>query len=126
MTKTGKKRRDWVPGRNLAVSALAWQAARPVLARRSRSWWSVPLRILMAGQGRTPFNSNALPPTAHSYTQETSDDRLSDYAVAVDDASERLTRSEIDHLRATGELPQWFYDDVEELYQAWRRTKRGR
>ncbi|MEV5570604.1 hypothetical protein AB0L06_11170 [Spirillospora sp. NPDC052269] len=64
-------------------------------------------------------------PTAHSYTQEISNDRLTDYAVAVDEATERLNKPEVDLLRATGELPSWFYDEVERLCEVWRRTKRN-
>lgn len=123
---TSVKRQDWIPDQNLAVSALAWQAARPELARRAWSWWSVPLRILGgAGGRRLPgTGSAATPPTAGSYTRELSNDRLADYAVAVDEVSERLTRPETDWLRSTGELPDWFIDEVETSYRAWRRAKK--
>ena len=40
-------------------------------------------------------------------------DKMGDYAIAVDAASGTLTAEERRHLRATGEVPDWFLPDVE-------------
>ncbi|NVI90109.1 hypothetical protein [Actinomadura sp. BRA 177] len=107
-------------------SRLAWEAALPELARRSKNWWTAPLRIFGAavpnnsanggipGGGSTGF--------AREIGQDASTGRLKKYAVPVDVVAERLAPEERKTLRAEGVLPDWFFDAVEKE----RRTQHKR
>jgi len=46
-----------------------------------------------------------------------------DYALAVDQAADKLSYDERLHLRATGEVPDWFVEDVERRLPAIRKRK---
>ena len=117
--------KNWVPNRPVQDSRLAWEAAIPELARRSRKWWTVPLRIAgaavpnrranggLAGGGSTGF--------AREIGQDASSGRLKDYAIPVDAVAERLSPGERRALRAEGVLPDWFFDAVEEERRAQRK-----
>ncbi|MER7541484.1 hypothetical protein [Actinomadura sp.] len=119
--------KNWVANRPVQDSRLAWEAAVPELARRSRNWWTAPLRILgaavpnrranggMEGGGSTGF--------AREIGQDASSGRLKSYAVPVDVAAERLTPEERKALRAGGVLPEWFFDAVEEERRAQRKRR---
>lgn len=118
--------KNWVANRPVQDSRLAWEAAAPELARRSKNWWTAPLRVFGAaipnrrvnggieGGGSTGF--------AREIGQDASSGRLKSYAVPVDVVAERLTADERKFLRAEGVLPDWFFDAVEEE----RRTQRKR
>ncbi len=90
----GCRTQNWVPNRPVQDSRLAWEAALPELARRSKNWWTAPLRIFGAavpnnsanggipGGGSTGF--------AREIGQDASTGRLKKYAVPVDVVAERL------------------------------------
>jgi hypothetical protein len=117
--------KNWVANRPIQDSRLAWEAAVPELARRSKNWWTAPLRILGAavpnrrvnggleGGGSTGF--------AREIGQDASTGRLKTYATPVDVVAERLTPEERKALRAEGTLPDWFFDAVEKERQNQRK-----
>ncbi|SEK33412.1 hypothetical protein [Streptacidiphilus jiangxiensis] len=50
-------------------------------------------------------------------------DQKMDYAIAVDRASEQLTQDERLHLRATGEVPDWFLADIDRRAKEIRKQR---
>ncbi|WP_141581532.1 hypothetical protein [Actinomadura sp. WMMA1423] len=117
--------KNWVPNRPVQDSRLAWEAAVPELRRRANPWWAVPLRILGAAVPMGPRHKHVPGgPTgyAREIGQEASGGRLKQFAIPVDVVSERLSPDERRLLRAEGELPDWFFDAVEEE----RRVRKNR
>ncbi|HZP51994.1 MAG TPA: hypothetical protein VFB40_12540 [Actinocrinis sp.] len=111
----------WIPNQHLTTSRLAWLAARPVLLKRSRPWWTTLLRILgSSGRGRSGVGSAM----ARDLSSEVVDDRLATYSVPVDRVSERLSPTEVATLREHGTLPDWFLDAVEEERKKFLRSLR--
>lgn len=50
-------------------------------------------------------------------------DQKMDYAIAVDRAAEQLTNEERLHLRATGEVPDWFLEDIDRRAKEIRKQR---
>ena len=50
-------------------------------------------------------------------------DKMGDYAFAVDEAARKLSAEERKHLRATGEVPDWFLGEVERLAAAAKKQR---
>lgn len=100
---------------------LCWLAVRDYCATRASKrglfGW---LGLLMAASGRGGRASSATGLVNDSYRDGRSD-KMGDYAFAVDDAARTLSKDERAHLRATGEVPEWFLADVERRYQEIRR-----
>jgi hypothetical protein len=97
---------------SLTDERLCWLAVRDQVAARTQP--NVLLRLLMAmGGGRTSGPNEA---------NELANDKKGDYALIVDDLARELTADERRHLRATGQVPEWFMPRVAYLY-AERRTR---
>ncbi len=105
---------SWPPPQRLRDERLAWLAARAEAQRRSRPWW---LTVLRLGAGARP--------SAHGFRRDNANrlgsHRLQCYGSAVDQLSRSLSAAERVTLRATGELPPWFWADLDEVAKAHRR-----
>ena len=101
----------WIPNQRLTTGRLAWLAARPVLLKRSRPWWTTLVRILGSSSRGGSGTGSAI---ARDLSSEVIDDRLATYSVPVDRVAERLNPHEVATLREHGTLPDWFFDAVEE------------
>ncbi|PWI41102.1 hypothetical protein [Streptomyces sp. ICBB 8177] len=103
---------------NVSDERLCWLAVRDHVDRRSRKlgffgWFSV-LASARAGGGPTSTGLGG------DVRRSAMSDRKMDYALAVDEAAERLSAEERKHLRTTGEVPPWFVDEVERRVAAMR------
>ena len=96
---------------------LCWLAVRDRLGSRARRLGPFGLLGILAGRSRGATRLGG------DLRREAASDRMSDYAIAVDRASGRLSAQERAHLRATGELPPWFLDAVEQRAAELRRQR---
>ncbi|MBC3842371.1 hypothetical protein GXW82_25810 [Streptacidiphilus sp. 4-A2] len=88
---------------------LCWLAVREELGKKSRKPGLVGVFSLLGG-ARGGHGGTRL---GGDMRREGSSDRMGDYALAVDAASGTLSAEERKHLRATGEVPEWFLAEVE-------------
>lgn len=106
--------------RRVTDERLCWLAMRDYCAKKSSKrglfGW---LGLLTAASGRGYRGAAATGIVNDSYRDARSD-KMGDYAFAVDDAARTLKPDERAHLRATGEVPDWFAADVERRYQEIR------
>jgi hypothetical protein len=107
--------------RRVTDERLCWLAVRDYCAKRSSKrgvfGW---LGLFMAASARAGRGAAATGLANDSY-RDGRGDRMGDYAFAVDDAARTLGKDERAHLRATGEVPDWFLADVERRYREIRR-----
>ncbi|MBY8886822.1 hypothetical protein K7472_18400 [Streptomyces sp. PTM05] len=104
---------------NVTDERLCWLAVRDHVDKRSRKlgffgWFSVLASARAGGGGPTSTGLGG------DVRRSAMSDRKMDYALAVDEAAERLSAEERRHLRATGEVPPWFVDEVERRAAAIR------
>jgi hypothetical protein len=132
----------WVPNRYVADSALAVEAALPELARRSRRWYDVVLRVLggltppsgLKGtlsnkQGSSPTyvqHAGGAPAMAGDLARGMRDDRLAPLKFAASELADELSTDERKRLRQSGELPDWFLPRVQDRAVAIRKDLRRR
>ncbi|MEY9849733.1 hypothetical protein ABH940_006845 [Streptacidiphilus sp. BW17] len=107
---------------------LCWLAIRDHIDKHSRKlgfwgWLSTLAGASGGGRGVGGGAGGAVRMGGDMRRESMSDKKL-DYAVAVDAASEQLTHQERPHLRATGQIPDWFVDDVEQRVAALRKQHR--
>lgn len=103
---------------HLNEDRLCWLAVRDQLGKQSRrpgvfGW----ITILGSARGRS---SAALGGSAR---RDAASDRMADFAIAVDEASNGLSHEERLHLRSTGEVPDWFLADVQRRAVGVRKGK---
>jgi hypothetical protein len=101
---------------------LCWLAMRDYCANRSRKrgvlgWLSLLAAASGSGRRTTARMAND---AQHADQRGEMNDKMGDYAFAVDDAARTLSADERTHLRATGEVPDWFLADVERRYREIR------
>ena len=120
--------RPWPPaGGSLSDERLAFLAVEPHLRKLSKPWWLPFVKLFTAGHSsngimRSPGASVALDAARTSgLAQDVRDGRMLDYVVAADVAAQRLDADERKALRATGELPEWFFGAVQEAKAALKR-----
>ena len=97
---------------------LCWLAVCDRLGSRARRLGPFGLLGILAG-GR----SRGATRLGGDLRREAASDRMADYAVAVDQVSGRLSAPERARLRATGEVPPWFLDAVEQRAAELRRQR---
>ncbi|MCD0482138.1 hypothetical protein LO771_06830 [Streptacidiphilus sp. ASG 303] len=111
---------------NLTIERLCWIAAREQLSRKAHKaglfGW---LAALGAGavNRRSGSEARTAAGIAGDMRRESASGKMHEYAFAVDDAAGTLTAAEREHLRATGELPEWFLADVERRVAEMRKRK---
>jgi len=126
-------KREWIPNRDIADSALAVEAALPELQRLSRRWYHVVIRVLgglsgPTGSQGTLANKQGGGPTYLQYAggaagmagdlaRDMRDQRLAPLKFAASELADDLSPAERRALRERGELPEWF------LPQAQQRAK---
>jgi hypothetical protein len=109
---------------------LCWLALQDHIEKQSRrlgflGWFSALAGAGSRGSGGgRRVGGAAAAGLAADLRREAGSDKRLDYAVAVDAASEQLTHEERLHLRATGEVPDWFAADVDQRVAALH--KKGR
>lgn len=102
---------------NVTDERLCWLIVREELRRRSGrlrffGWFT----LLLSGRtDRATFGGDL--------RRERMSAELTDYAVAVDESAQTLSADEREHLRAVGEVPDWFLADVERRYQECRKRR---
>jgi hypothetical protein len=111
---------------NLTDDRLCWLAIREQLSKKAHKVG--PFGWLTAlGAGAVSRRSGRAARTAAridgDMRREAASGKMMDYAFAVDDASGSLTPDERQHLRATGEVPEWFLADVERRVTEIRKRK---
>ena len=97
---------------------LCWLAIRDELGKSSRrlgvfGW----ITVLGGGRG----GSGAA--LGGSARRDAASDRMADFAIAVDEASNQLSHEERLHLRSTGDVPDWFLADVQRRAAAIQKEK---
>ncbi|MFI9269839.1 hypothetical protein ACIGXM_03845 [Kitasatospora sp. NPDC052896] len=102
---------------NVTDERLCWLVVRDELHKKS-SKLGVFGWITILGGGRR--GGAAL---GGDLRREQASGRMGDYALAVDDAASTLSADERGHLRATGQVPEWFMADVERRYQEIHRRR---
>lgn len=104
----------------LSDERLCWLAVREHCERRARKLgpfgWFAALTAGSTWRGR---NNAAL---GGDVRRDDSSDKLGDYGFACDDAARTLKPAEREHLRQTGEVPDWFLADVERRYAVIRKS----
>jgi hypothetical protein len=107
---------------------LCWLAVREQLNRRAgrpglRGWFAA----LAGGSMRGTTGSRRLGTGASQLggdvRREARSDAMADFAFAVDEAAGDLSAEERRHLRATGEVPEWFLGEVERRAAAIRKRR---
>ncbi|QMU75512.1 hypothetical protein GXW83_06905 [Streptacidiphilus sp. PB12-B1b] len=92
---------------------LCWLAVRDQLNKKANKLGPLGWLTALAGAGnRGGQRASGL---GGDMRREGRADTMDDYAFAVDDAAGKLSAEERAHLRATGELPEWFLGEVERL-----------
>ncbi|MFG2825573.1 hypothetical protein ACGFX4_39865 [Kitasatospora sp. NPDC048365] len=102
---------------------LCWLLLRDEPARRTKRapWWRL-LGLVERNGVRAGLAYGHLPTEhARDMRKEITSGRMADYALAVDDAAERLSAEERRVLREAHTLPEWFMEDVERRYREIRR-----
>ena len=126
---------NWQPNQQLPAARLAWIAAKPELQRRATPWWAIPLRLffgalsLRTGNRRASVVARGGSPglgEARQVSEAAMSSRMAAYSVAVDIAAERLTQEEKVKLRELGELPDWFFEAVENERTDYIQSRRSR
>ncbi|MFF3948890.1 hypothetical protein ACFYYN_29265 [Streptomyces sp. NPDC001902] len=105
------------PMPNVTDERLCWLIVRDDLRKRTGKlrffgWFTVLF-------SRTPGGAAM----GGDLRREYASDKMTDYAPAVDDAAQKLSPEEREHLRVAGEVPDWFMDDVERRYQVIRKQR---
>jgi hypothetical protein len=98
---------------NLSDERLCWLAVKPQLDKKAgklglSGWLSALAGGRAAGRGGA-----AAARLGGDLGRDKRSDKLGDYAIAVDEAAQRLSREERTRLRATGQVPDWFLAEVE-------------
>ncbi|WP_034090011.1 hypothetical protein [Streptacidiphilus albus] len=96
---------------------LCWLAMRDYVDEKSRKVGLFRLFTYL-GSGRRGGTRHG----SDLRREQTSGIRI-DYALAVDQAADRLSHDERLHLRTTGQVPDWFVEDVERRLPAIRKRK---
>ncbi|MFD0529595.1 hypothetical protein ACFQ1I_26505 [Kitasatospora arboriphila] len=94
---------------NVTDERLCWLAVREQVGKKARKpgllgWLQVLGTIMGGGQGAR---------IGGDMRREAAASKMTHYTFAVDDAARALTAEERQHLRSTGEVPDWFLADVE-------------
>jgi hypothetical protein len=103
----------------LSDERLCWLAVREHCQRRARKlgpfgWLAVFSAGSVAGRSTARLGGDA--------RRDDSSDKLGDYGFACEDAARLLKPAEREHLRATGEVPDWFLAEVERRYAEIRKS----
>ncbi|GAA4209545.1 hypothetical protein [Actinocatenispora rupis] len=109
------------PTHRLTDERLCWLAVRDHCARRSRRRGVLGWLTLLATASRGGGSGRAGTAMVGEEQRDAMTGKMGDYAFAVDDAARTLRPDERAHLRATGEVPDWFLADVERRFIALRR-----
>lgn len=138
-----KSKREWVPNRPVADSALAVEAALPELERESRRWYDVVLRVMgglaaPSGSGGTLATKQTTGGPSHvqygggamgiagDFARGMHADRIAPLSLAASELAEQLSADERKQLRESGELPEWFLPKVRGLAAVIRKDLRRR
>jgi hypothetical protein len=127
----GKKRQQSAPVPKLTDERLCWIAVRDHVAKKSSKVGLFGWFAALGGAGggaRTSSGSRASgmrnpAGLGGDMRRDAMTDSAMDYAIAVDEAAEQLTPMERDHLRATGEVPDWFLADIDRRAEIVRRQR---
>lgn len=106
---------------NLTDERLCWLAIQDQLKKRASKLGPLGWLSAFAGGGNT--RSRGAVGLGGDLRREKRSNKLGDYAIAVDEAAQRLTADERRHLRQTGEVPSWFLPDVERRAQEIRKQQ---
>lgn len=106
-----------VPG--LTDERLCWLAVEKHLHRASQKLGLFGWLTVLAS-GRAAQGASGL---AGDMRRGGASEKKADYAVAVDIAATRLSPEERAHLRATGEVPDWFTTDIDGQVQTLRKQR---
>lgn len=100
------------PMPNVSDERLCWLIVRDDLRKKTS-------RLRFFGWFTILFSrSSGIAAMGGDLRREYASERMTAYALAVDDAAQKLSPEERKHLRAAGEVPDWFMADVERRYQA--------
>lgn len=104
---------------------LCWLAMRDHIDKHSRKlgFWGVLSAFAGAGGASRGGGARGAAGLGGDMRRESMSGKKLDYALAVDAASEQLTHEERLHLRATGEVPDWFAADVDRRVAALRKQR---
>lgn len=103
----------------LSDERMCWLAVREHCQRRARRLGPFGWFAVFTAGGRLGRTTARLGGDAR---RDASSDKLGDYGLACEDAARTLTPAERDHLRKTGEVPDWFLADVERRYAEIRKS----
>lgn len=92
---------------NLTIERLCWLASREHIDRRTRRLGVLGWLSLLGA--RDPGGARL----GRSVRGDAAADRRRDYAVAVDAAAAELSADERLALRSTGQVPAWFFADID-------------
>jgi hypothetical protein len=103
---------------NVTDERLCWLIVREDLRKRTGKLGALGWFTVLFG-GRTPSRARL----GGDLRREHASGKMVDYSVAVDAAAQTLSGDERKHLRAVGEVPDWFMADVERRYQEIRKRR---
>jgi hypothetical protein len=90
---------------------LCWLAVRDQVNKKANKLGPFGWLTLLAGSGGRGGGRRACA-LGGDMRREGRSDTMADFAFAVDEAARQLSAEERKHLRATGEVPDWFLADV--------------
>lgn len=102
---------------------LCWLAVRDRLNKKADKLGPFGWLSALAGSGGTGRSSSAGARLGGDLRRQDRTDRMGDYAFAVDEAARALSAEERRHLRATGEVPDWFLGEVEQRAAVLRKQR---
>jgi len=106
---------------HLTDERLCWLAIQDQLQKRASKLGPLGWLSAFAGAGNT--RSRGASRLGGDLRRDKRSNKLGDYAIAVDEAAQRLTTDERRHLRQTGEVPPWFLADVEQRAKEIRKQQ---
>ena len=100
---------------HLTDERLAWLAVRDQIARKANRAGLLDRLRASLGRERFYLHDGRVFDTGNP-VHERANAKMSAYALAVDDVAQLLNAEERRTLRATGRVPEWFLDRVDQRY----------